>query len=120
MKFITPYIHVFFDYISVIAFILVPIMLGWSGAVATTAFIFAGIHLIITCSTNLPLTPFKWIPLNIHAQYEFIISGLLIILTWPLGLETHPIKLYFYCNAGIIFFIVWMFTNYTNSEAKKA
>lgn len=116
MKILTPYSHVFFDYIIVFVFVLVPLLLGWSGLAATAAYIFAGFHLFFTLVTDTPLTPIKWIPLFVHGQYEFIISGVLIILTWPLGLESDLIKRNFYVIMGVIFFLIWLLTDYANNS----
>jgi hypothetical protein len=82
--------------------------------VAITTYGFALVHLTITLLTAFPLGPFKQIPLQVHGQYEFIISGLLIILIWPLGIESDLIKRNFYIFMGFALLVLWLLTNYQN------
>ena len=67
MKFISPKIHGFIDYLVVVFLLASPTFFGFTGLVAIFTYALGAVHLLLTAFTNYPLGIVKVIPVNLHA-----------------------------------------------------
>lgn len=70
MNTITPRVHGYLDYVTVVVFLLAPTLIGLTGIPAMLAYALAGIHLAMTLGTDFPLGIVKLIPIPIHGWIE--------------------------------------------------
>jgi hypothetical protein len=73
LKIITPHIHGYLDYVTVVVFLLAPTLLGLTGIPAMLAYALAGIHLAMTLVTDFPLGVVKLIPFTIQGWIDRIV-----------------------------------------------
>ncbi len=66
MKIISIKNHGFLDYITVLAFALIPTFFGFEGITAYLSYALAAIHLLMTLLTAFPLSMAKVIPVKLH------------------------------------------------------
>lgn len=119
MKILSPRLHGYLDYVTVLWFLVAPMLFQFSGIPAIISYALAAIHLLLTLSTAFPLGIVKAISFKIHSTIEFIVSFALIALPWLLGFASIISARNFYLVSGIVIFVVWLVTNYTAEEAKE-
>jgi hypothetical protein len=112
MKIFSPRVHGYLDYFVVIAFLFAPMLFNFSGIPAKISYAIAGVHLLVTISTDFPLGLIKVISFKLHSTIEFIVPFILIVLPWLLGFASISSARNFYLAAGITIFIVWLITDY--------
>jgi hypothetical protein len=54
MNTITPRVHGYLDYVTVVVLLLAPTLIGLTGFPAQLAYALAGIHLVMTLATDCP------------------------------------------------------------------
>ena len=111
MKPISPTIHGIIDYATVVLFLAAPSLLGFGGTAALLSYLLAGVHLLMTVLSNMPLGLLKLVPIRLHGLVELIVGPSLIGLalfapTLVAGAES------FFAVAGIAIFLVWLLTDY--------
>jgi hypothetical protein len=99
MKPISPVIHGIIDYATVGLFLAAPSLLGFGGTAALLSYLLAGVHLLMTVLSNMPLGILKLVlivgpsliglalfaPMLVSgAQVFFIVAGIAIFLVWRL------------------------------------
>ena len=110
MKPITPLIHAYLDYFTVVVFLLVPFLMGMSGAASSLAYALALIHLAMTLVTDFPLSASPIIPFRIHGLIERMVGpGLLLC---PFLFSFTGSAFVFYLMMGFIIIIVALLTDY--------
>ncbi|SJM89818.1 conserved membrane hypothetical protein [Crenothrix polyspora] len=110
MKIISPTLHGYLDYVTVILFVIAPTFFGLTGAAGILAYALAGIHLTITLLTDFPLGVAKLIPFTIHGWIERIVGPVLVLL--PFGLGFDGLAQIFYIVVGVIIITVGLLTDY--------
>lgn len=90
MKVISPRIHGYFDFLTVVIFLLAPALLGLSQLPAMLAYSLAAVHLIVTLTSDFPFGIFRLIPFAIHGWIERLVD--LPSLLYPLSLAL-PMKI---------------------------
>ncbi len=112
MKVITPRVHGYLDFVTVILFLSAPALLGLSQVPVMLAYSLAGIHLIVTLASDFPFGIVKIIPFPVHGWIERIVGPSLIAVPFILGFATEEIARNFYIAAGLIIIAVGMLTDY--------
>jgi hypothetical protein len=112
MKIISLKAHGILDYVTVIAFAVLPTVVGFSGLPAYVSYALAGIHLLMTILTDFPLGIFKFIPIGLHKIVETVVGPLLVILPWLLGFSSDMAARYVFIAAGIVIILVGFLTDY--------
>ena len=112
MKPISPKVHGILDYLMVPVFLLAPMLFGFDGLPATIARILAGVHLILTALTAMPLGLIKVIPFKVHGAIEVVVGLALIGLPWALGFAQVTAARNFFLGVGILILIVAMLTDF--------
>ena len=110
MKIISPLVHGYLDYFTVIVFLLAPTLAGLTGAAAMLAYALAAIHLAMTLFTDFPLGLTKIIPFTLHGWVERIVGPVLILVPFVLGFDGAARS--FYILMGIVIIIVGLLTDY--------
>ena len=112
MKIISIKNHGFFDYITVLAFALIPMIFGLEGIPAYLSYALAVIHLSMTLLTAFPLGVVKVIPVKLHKLVETIVGPVLVIVPWVLGFSENLTARYVYVGMGLIIIAVGFLTDY--------
>ncbi|CAN5312469.1 hypothetical protein BH20ACI1_BH20ACI1_05240 [soil metagenome] len=109
MKILSPKIHGYLDFLTVIIFALAPTVFGFDGLPATISYILAVVHLLLTLTTAFPLGIVKIVPLLVHGGIELIVAVALVIL--PFILDFTEGARNFFVGIGIVIFIVWLISD---------
>jgi hypothetical protein len=80
LKVISLKVHGILDYVTIIAFLLIPGLFALRGAPAYISYILALVHLLMTLLTDFPFGIWKVIPLRIHKIVEMTVGPALIAL----------------------------------------
>ncbi|WP_295628788.1 hypothetical protein [uncultured Nitrosomonas sp.] len=112
MKVISPRMHGYLDFLTVIIFLLAPTLLGLSQLPAMLAYSLAAVHLMVTLASDFPFGVFKLIPFTIHGWIERLVGPLLIALPFILGFADEETARNFYIAVGLIIIVVGMLTDY--------
>jgi hypothetical protein len=116
MKFLTPRIHGYLDYVTVVIFLIAPLVLGLEGLSAVISYALAVIHLLMTILTDFPFGFAKMIHFKKHGWVETVVGPLVLLLPFIVGLyETARI---FYITMGIIIIVVSLLTDYKQASLK--
>lgn len=117
MKIISIKNHGYLDYITVVAFALIPIIFGLEGIQAYLSYALAAIHLLMTLLTDFPLGVAKVVPVKLHKIVEMLVGPVLIIAPWVLGFSGNFTARYVYIAMGIIIIAVGLLTDYFGSKS---
>lgn len=112
MKLISPRMHGYLDFLTVILFLLAPALFGLNQLPSLLAYSLAVIHLIVTLASDFPFGIIKIIPFPIHGWIERIVGPTLIAVPFILGFSADEIARNFYIAAGIIIIAVGLLTDY--------
>jgi len=112
MKVISPRIHGYLDFLTVVIFLLAPTLLGLSQLSAILAYGLAVVHLIVTLASDFPFGVVKLIPFTIHGWIERMVGPLLIAVPFILNFSDEDLARNFYIAMGIIIIIVGVLTDY--------
>ena len=82
MKPITPTIHGYLDYLTVVVFLAAPKLLGLDGLPALLSWTLAGVHLALTLVTDFPLGWRPWLAFWIHGWTERIVGPALVLIAF--------------------------------------
>lgn len=116
MKILSPRIHGYLDYLTVVIFLIAPILLGLEGLSAIIAYVLAAIHLLMTILSDFSLGFAKLIPFKKHGWVETVVGPIVLLLPFIVGLyETARI---FYITMGIIIIVVSLITDYKQASLK--
>ena len=112
MKVISPRLHGYLDFLTVILFLLAPTLLDLSQIPAMLAYGLAVVHLIVTLASDFPFGIIKIIPFPIHGWIERIVGPSLIALPFIFGFANEEIARNFYIAVGLVIIAVGVLTDY--------
>lgn len=118
MKIISPNIHGYLDFVTVVIFLLAPTLFGLSGLPAMLAYALAVIHLAVTLATDFPFGVVKLIPFTLHGWIERLVGPLLVVIPFVLGFANETGARNFYIFIGIIIIIVGLLTDYKGTASQ--
>ena len=118
MKVISPRLHGYLDFLTVILFLLAPTLLGLSQIPAMLAYGLAVVHLIVTLASDFPFGVIRIIPFSVHGWIERIVGPSLIALPFIFGFANEEIARNFYIAVGLVIIAVGVLTDY-QSKAKE-
>lgn len=113
MKILSPKIHGYLDFLTVIIFAAAPTVFGFDGLPATISYVLAVVHLLLTLATAFPMGVVKIVPLPVHGAIELIVAIVLVVLPFVLGFTDAARN--FFVGIGIVIFIVWLISDYRKS-----
>jgi hypothetical protein len=114
MKIISPRVHGYLDYVTVVLFLVAPTLIGLTGMAGTFAYMLAGIHLAMTLVTDFPLGAAKLLPFTIHGWVERVVGPVLILLPFGLGFDAPARS--FYIVIGIVIVLIGLLTDYRRTQ----
>lgn len=120
MKFVNPFVHGIVDYLVVAAFAAAPTLFGFTGMTGNVCYGLAGVHLLVTLLTNMPLGAMKVIPFTVHGWIELAVAPTLAAIPWVMGFNTDPTALYFFSGFGAAVFAAWLCTDYKGGGASQS
>ncbi len=115
MKILSPKIHGYLDFLTVIFFAVAPTVLGFDGLPAYISYALAVIHLGLTLITAFPKGIIGIVPFSVHGGIELIVSIVLLMLPFILGFAETPRN--FFVGIGVVIFVVWLLSNYRKPVA---
>lgn len=110
-----PTQHAVLDYLTVLVFALAPTLLPLSGIATLLSYALAIVHLLVTICTDFPGGGLRWLPLSWHGMIELMVSPVLMVAPWLLGLDRTASV--FFVAAGIAIFLVWWVTDYAKTAS---
>ena len=119
MKPITPTIHGYLDYLTVVVFLAAPKLLGLDGLPALLSWTLAGVHLALTLVTDFPLGWRPWLPFWIHGWVERIVGPALVLIAFLPNFSSSSLAFGFYLFMGLVIVAVGWLTDYS-AGAKQA
>lgn len=114
MKIISPTQHGYFDYVTVVLFLVAPTFIGLTGMAGTIAYALAGIHLAVTLVTDFPLGIAKLLPFRVHGWVERVVGPTLVLLPFILSFE-GPAR-GFYIVVGLVIILLGVLTDYERTQ----
>jgi hypothetical protein len=119
MKPITPIVHGYLDYLTVVAFLLAPPILGFEGLPAMLSWTLAGVHLALTLVTDFPLGWRHWLPFSIHGWIERVVGPALVLIAFLPGFFSGAGSAFaFYALMGLAIIAVGWLTDYSGAPAE--
>ena len=112
MKVISPRMHGYLDFLTVILFLFAPTLFGLNQVPAMLAYSLAVVHLIVTLASDFPFGIVKIISFTVHGWIERIVGPLLVAVPFILGFANEEIARNFYIAAGFVIIIVGVLTDY--------
>ena len=119
MKPITPTIHGYLDYLTVVVFLAAPKLLGLDGLPALLSWTLAGVHLALTLVTDFPLGWRPWLAFSIHGWIERIVGPALVLIAFLPNFSSSSSAFGFYLFMGLVIVAVGWLTDYS-AGAKQA
>ncbi|MFZ3179391.1 MAG: hypothetical protein WA156_04100 [Methylocystis silviterrae] len=119
MKLITPTIHGYLDYLTVVVFLAAPKLVGFEGLPALLSWTLAGVHLALTLATDFPSGWRPWFPFWIHGWIERIVGPTLFLIAFLPVFSNDSSAFGFYIFMGLLIVAVSWVTDYS-AEAQQA
>jgi hypothetical protein len=113
---LSPRIHGFIDYGSVVLLLLSPMLFGFAGVPATLCYLFAGALLVLSLITAYPLGVAKVVPFTLHGMIEAVSAVGLVLAPFLFGFSRVEAARNFFIVAGIALGLVFLVTNYKAAE----
>lgn len=114
MSLVSPKVHRALDFVTVVGFLLAPVVLGLTGWPAYLAYGLAVVHLGVTLGTRSPGGTRGPLPLPAHGGLELAVGVALLVLPWIAGWT--GVARTFYAAAGLVILVVWALTDYRGRE----
>jgi hypothetical protein len=118
MKPVTPIVHGYLDYLTVVAFLLAPLLLGFEGLAAMLSWTLAGVHLALTLVTDFPLGWRHWLAFLIHGWIERVVGPALVLIAFLPGFSVAGSAFAFYTFMGLAIIAVGWLTDYSGAPAE--
>jgi hypothetical protein len=120
MRILDARIHGVLDFVTVLLFLLGPLLFGLGGSPAAIAYTLAIVHLLMTLLTRFPMGRWKVIPFPVHGIVELIVGVALLILPSYAGYFPGSPARRFYLAMGALILIVWALTAYGAAKPRAA
>ena len=120
MRILNARIHGVLDLMTVLAFLIGPLVFGLGGSPAAIAWTLAIVHLLMTLCTRFPMGRWKMIPFWVHGIVELVVGVFLLILPSFAGYAPGSPARQFYLAMGALILIVWALTAYGARSADPA
>jgi hypothetical protein len=112
MRILDARVHGVLDLITVVAFLLGPLLFGLGGSPAAIAYTLAIVHLVMTLLTRYPMGRWRVIPFPVYGIVELIVGVALLILPSYAGYAPGSPARKFYLGMGAAILVVWALTAY--------
>lgn len=112
MKVISPRMHGYLDFLTVILFLLAPTLFGLNQIPALLAYSLAAVHLLVTLVSDFPFGIVKIIPFPVHGWIERVVGPALVAVPFILGFAADEIARNFYIAMGFVIIVVGVLTDY--------
>ncbi len=112
MKYLSPRVHGYIDYVAILFLFVAPSVIGFSGLPATLFYVIGVAYLAMVLLTAYPLGLVKLIPFPIHGIVEIVAAIAFVLLPWVTGFANNGAARNTYLLVGIVLFLVWLTTDY--------
>jgi hypothetical protein len=117
MKILSPRLHGYLDYLTVLIFVVAPSVVGLTGLPAMLAYTLAGVHLTMTLLTDFPMGLVKVVPMPLHGWVERLVGPTLVAIPFVLGFSSDIKAMSFYIAMGVTIIVVGLVTDYRGAVA---
>lgn len=114
IKVLTPRFHGYLDYMTVVIFLIAPLLLGLEGLSAIISYVLAAVHLLMTFLTDFSLGFAKLIPIKTHGWVETFAGPVVLFLPFILGF--YETARTFFIAMGILIIIISLVTDYKQAS----
>ncbi len=112
MKFLSPRVHGYLDYVAVALLALAPTLFGFGGVAAVLCYVLAVAQLGMSLLTAYPLGIAHLIPFTVHGGVEVAVTVLLLVAPWLFGFSADLHARNFFLAAGVGLGVIYVVTNY--------
>lgn len=116
MKFLTPRVHGYLDYIAVALLALAPTIFGFAGIAAVLCYVVAVAQLGMSLMTAYPLGVKKIIPFTVHGGVEVAVTVLFLVAPWLFRFSGDIAARNFFLAAGVGLGLIYVVTNYKAAD----
>lgn len=120
MKIISAPAHAVIDYLFVLILAIAPCLLHLSDNPAMVSYIFAGVHLLLTLTTNNKGSLLSLIPFRVHGLIEFVAGAAFIGLAFWYSSKSDRPAYYYFLALGVVCILVFFITDYTKGDVRNA
>lgn len=112
MKLISPYVHGWLDYLTMISLLIVPLTLKMNHRPEFLLIAFALFQFILAVITRYPLGATRQLPFPVHGVIDLVSGVGLVAAPWLLGFTRMTLERDFYLVLGAFYVLVWMLTDF--------
>lgn len=116
MKFLSPRVHGYLDYLVVALFLVAPTIFGFTGVAAALCYIIAIFQGLMSLLTAYPLGVAKVIPFTVHGAIEAVAAVFLFVSPWLFNFSYITVERNYYIATGVALAVVWLFTDYRAAQ----
>jgi hypothetical protein len=116
MKILCNKTHGILDYVTVIAFALIPTVFGLTGIPMALSYTLAIVHFLMTALTRFEFGMIKVLPLKFHKWVEMIVGPVLLVISWVLGFSDDVKARTVFMVAGVVIILVGLFSQYNEPQ----
>ena len=117
MKLISPYVHGWLDYITMISLLIVPLTIKLNGRAEFMLIGFALFEFILAVITRYPLGATRQLPFPVHGVID-LISGIAFLAgPWLFGFSARPEARGVYLALGVYYVLIWVLTDFRGDIA---
>ncbi len=112
MKLISPYVHGWLDYVTMISLLIIPLTLKLNGRAEFMLIGFALFEFILAVMTRYPLGATRQIPFPVHGMIDLISGVAMLAAPWIFNFHGISDERNFYLVLGVIYLAVWALTDF--------
>jgi hypothetical protein len=117
MKVLNSKMHGIIDYLVVLFLFSAPSLFNLPPKTAMFTYVLGCVHFLLTICTNFSVGLIKVIPFKLHGIVEVVVSVVLIFVAFGLGSMEGDLARNFYIGFGLVVFITWLITDYTDKHS---
>lgn len=112
MKLISPYVHSWLDYLTMISLLIIPLTLKMNHRPEFLLIAFALFQFILAVITRYPLGATRQLPFSVHGVIELVSGVGLIAAPWLLDFTRMTVERDFYLVLGGFLVLLWVLTDF--------
>ncbi len=118
MRILSATTHGIIDYLLVIFLAASPSLFHMEGWLATFTYVLAGVHLLVTISTDYNPGIIKIIPFRVHGLIEIVVAVVLAVVAFLFYSNGSNLGFYFYMALAIAILLVFILTDFKSNAGR--
>ncbi|HEY1251321.1 MAG TPA: hypothetical protein VGH97_09030 [Thermoanaerobaculia bacterium] len=116
MRFLDARVHAVLDLVTLVLFLLGPLLFGLGGSPAAISYALAIVYLVLTFLTRFPIA--RRVPFFVHGIVELVVGVWLLILPSFAGYAPGSPARRFFLGMGAWILVLWALTAYGAREPR--